>query len=88
MAERTLNAESGVLFFSIASLAETASLRLIILTKAWRLSLLTIQVWTWPYRSKMFLKSCSDILSILAEPKLGLGRNLRDTANEESSAEH
>jgi hypothetical protein len=47
---------------SVPSLALTASRRLIILTKAWRLSLLTMQVWTVPNRVKMLRSSASEQL--------------------------
>ncbi len=47
---------------SVLSLAFTASLRVSILTKAWRLSLFTMHVWTVPKRLKIFRSSASEQL--------------------------
>lgn len=60
--ERTLSCISGDLKCSIPVFAAIASPRVIILTNAWRLSTLTMHVWTWPNAEKIARKSSSEDL--------------------------
>ena len=89
---------------SMAALAASASLRRNILTKAWRLSLLTMHVWTLPYLEKSSLSSLSGHLSRPSrqpwehnhkprlDPASGRRRdaeeNLRNTAYKQGAAVH
>lgn len=58
----TLSCISDDLYRSMPSLAIMASLRVSILTNAWRFSTLTMHVWTSPNAEKMPRKTSSDDL--------------------------
>lgn len=61
----TLSCMSVDLKVSIPSLARCASTRVNIFTKAWRLSTLTMHVWTTPKREKISRSTSSDDLQKL-----------------------
>ena len=88
--KRTRREKSEPRCLSMAAFAASASLRLVILTKAWRLSRLTMHVCTSPCRAKMLRSSLSGHL-ILGSVACSMLRNtreiyVRDTTNEQSSA--
>ena len=75
----TLSWNSWLRISSMAVLARSASLRKNILTKAWRLSLLTMQVWTWPKRLKISRSSCSEQLRMHCQLPFRYERSCRSS---------
>lgn len=71
------------------SFARTASSRVIILTKAWRLSVLTMHVWTLPNAKKIARKSSSEDLRTVNTLFVdNEGSYLRDPTDKQCSTQY